>query len=641
MCSRLLTVPKLTIAVLAGLLALAPVVPAQAPPGPGTTDPEKIKGTQEENLKFFKKFADEMLRLAQRWEKSDNPDDRERAKSLRSGLELIEKKGVENLFKDLVKGLGTKNPNSGDFNTLLGKDAKLIAALQEILAVLETEDETERIRRQIKEIEEAIKAIKEVKTRQEITRAKTENPKSDGNQISKQQGDLAKDTQDIANKLGGKDTKANPNAQASKDDKSEQKPEAKPGESSPENKPDTKEIKATDKPNDGAAGDMKPDPRGGMDASADKPSDGGMAGDPKGGEPKPMNPMNPMGGDPKPMAGDPKAQGDNKGDQKPSEGKGGEAKPMSGESAMPMSGSPSASKPSSGSPSSGQPSTGQPSSGQPQPKDPAQENVQQAVPPQRGAQEDIDQNKRGDASKKQDQAIQALERALKELEKRLKQLREKELAKLLANLEERVGRMLRMQIEVKAATVNIDNGIKKNKGQKTTADFQKAQVEAEKEMAIIAEADKALKLMEGEGSAVVFAGVLREVKGDMEAVQRRLNEGRVEEQTQIIEQDIIDQLTMMKEALKKAKQDLENQQNKPPGESQPGKPNQKLIDLLNELKLVRSLQEQVNKRTIGYSKQDPGEQANDPLVQTELRQLSDRQKVLQDMIHKIHTEANQ
>lgn len=633
---RLLTVPKMTIAVLVGLLALAPVVPAQAPPGPGTTDPEKIKGTQEENLKFFKKFADEMLRLAQRWEKSDNPDDRERAKSLRAGLELIEKKGVENLFKDMVKGLGSKNPNSGDFNTLLGKDAKLIAALQEILAVLETEDETERIRRQIKEIEEAIKAIKAVKTRQEITRAKTENAKSDSNQISKQQGDIAKDTQDIANKLGGKDNKGNPNAQA-KDDKSEQKPEGKPGESSPENKPDTKENKAADKPTDGAGGDQKPDPRGGMDASADKPSDGGMGGDPKPGEQKPMNPM---GGDQKPMAGDPKAQGDNKGDQKPSAGQqGGDAKPMNGQSGMPMSGSPSASKPSSG--SSGQPSSGQPSSGQPQPKDPAQENVQQAVPPQRGAQEDIEQNKRNDASKKQDLAIQALERAIKELEKRLKQLREKELAKLLANLEERVGRMLRMQIEVKAATVNIDNGVKKNKGQKTTADIQKSQVEAEKELAIISEAEKALKLMEGEGSAVVFAGVLREVKGDMESVQRRLNEGRVEEQTQIIEHDIIDQLTMMKEALKKAKQDLENQQNKPPSDSQPGKPNQKLIDLLNELKLVKSLQEQVNKRTIGYSKQDPGEQANDPIVQAELRQLSDRQKVLQDMIHKIATQANQ
>lgn len=637
MSRRLLTVPKMTIAVLVGMVALAPVVPAQAPPGPGTTDPDKIKGTQEENLKFFKKFADEMLRLAQRWEKSDNPDDRDRAKSLRAGLELIEKKGVENLFKDLVKGLGAKNPNSGDFNTLLGKDAKLIAALQEILAVLETEDETERIRRQIKDIEEAIKEIKAVKTRQEIARAKTENSKTDSNQISKQQGDITKDTQDIANRLGGKDKKGNPNAQAGKDDKSEPKPESKPGESSPEAKPDTKENKATDKPMDGAGGEQKPmDTKGGMDASADKPSPKGEGGDPKPGDQKPMDPKGGEG-EQKPMAGDPKAQGDNKGEPKPSSGQqGGEAKPMSGESGMPMSGSPSASKP-----SSGQPSSGQPSSGQPQPKDSAQENVEQAVPPQKGAQEDIDQNKRNDASKKQDQAIQALERAIKELEKRLKQLREKELAKLLANLEERVGRMLRMQIEVKAQTVNIDNAVKKNKGQKSQAEIQKSQVEAEKEMAIIAEADKALKLMEGEGSAVVFAGVLREVKGDMESVQRRLNEGRVEEQTQIIEQDIIDQLTMMKEALKKAKQDLENQQNKPPSDSPPGKPNQKLIDLLNELKLVKSLQEQVNKRTIGYSKQDPGEQANDPLVQAELKQLSDRQRVLQDMIHKIATQANQ
>ena len=57
--------------------------------------------------------------------------------------------------------------------------------------------------------------------------------------------------------------------------------------------------------------------------------------------------------------------------------------------------------------------------------------------------------------------------------------------------------------------------------------------------------------------------------------------------------------------------------------------------------LVKSLQEQVNKRTIGYSKQDPGEQARDPIVQAELKQLSDRQRVLQDMIHKIATQANQ
>jgi hypothetical protein len=142
--------------------------------------------------------------------------------------------------------------------------------------------------------------------------------------------------------------------------------------------------------------------------------------------------------------------------------------------------------------------------------------------------------------------------------------------------------------------------------------------------------------------------VLNQVKGDMEAVEKRLQTGRVEgrnaidqaEGTQLIEEDIIEQLMMMGDALKKAKQDLENQMNKPPGEAGT-KPPTTLLDLSNELKLIKSLQEQVNKRTISYSKQDPGEQAKDPLIQGELRQLSDRQKVLQDMLHKIATEANQ
>ena len=197
-----------------------------------------------------------------------------------------------------------------------------------------------------------------------------------------------------------------------------------------------------------------------------------------GGEPKPMDdPMDPMGGDPKPMAGDSKAQGDGKGEPKPSAGQqGGDAKPMSGEmGGMPMGGSPSQLQAVSG---GGMPSAGErPASRRPasSPKDHAQENVQQAVPPQTGAQEDIRRTKRDEASKKQDEAIKQLEKALKELEKRLKQLREKELAKLLANLEERVGRMLRMQIEVKAATEGIDNGrSRRTTARRPRADIQKA-----------------------------------------------------------------------------------------------------------------------------------------------------------------------
>ena len=56
--------------------------------------------------------------------------------------------------------------------------------------------------------------------------------------------------------------------------------------------------------------------------------------------------------------------------------------------------------------------------------------------------------------------------------------------------------------------MNIDAGIRKNKNQKTTAEIQKVAGRGRQGTAIIAEAEKALKLMEGEGSAVVFAGVL-------------------------------------------------------------------------------------------------------------------------------------
>ena len=202
--------------------------------------------------------------------------------------------------------------------------------------------------------------------------------------------------------------------------------------------------------------------------------------------------------------------------------------------------------------------------------------------------------------------------------------------------------MLRMQTEVKGATEGIDKTVKALGGTPAIAEIQKSQAESDKESQIIAEAEKTLKLMEGEGTAVVFAGVLAQVKGDMEAIQKRLNEARVGEDTQQIEQDVIDQLKMMLEALKKAKQDLENK----PSDPKPSDPNakpqdKKLLDLLAELKLIKFQQETLNRRTVMHNKQDPGEQAKDPLVQAELARLAANQKVLQEMLHKIATQANQ
>ena len=665
MFRRLPTFLSLAFAATVGLFALTTVLTAQpatptTPAAPAASGADAgVKRNQEENLKLFKRFSDEVLRLAQKWEKSDSGEDKARAQSLRTALKLIEEKGVEKLFKELIEGLGSKNLNGSDFNTLLGKDKKLMDALEQILSVLNTEDEWERLKKEIADIKKAIEAIQKLKRDQENIRARTDNNKSDPNKLEKDQKDLAAKTDATAKALDkDKDGKGKPGDGGDKPDpKSETKAEPKPGENTGEAKPDTKEQKSGDKADgmgmpmagDPKAGEPKPGaPMGAMPPGGDKPAPKDGAGDPKAGDPKPGgepkppmpgNPMDPKPADAKPTSGDSKAQGTGKGEPKPSAGMpGGEGKPMGGEG-MPMDGMgqpmPGGSKPGGGAPP---PGGQQPN----KPKDPAAQEVQQAVPQQQGAEDDIKKGDPKEASKKQDIAIQHLEKALAELEKRLKQLREKELAKLLANLEERVGRMLRMQVEVKASTEGIDKTVKALGGKPAVAEIQKSQAEADKENAIIAEAEKTLKLMEGEGTAVVFAGVLNQVKGDMEAIQKRLNEARVGEDTQTIEQDVIDQLKMMLEALKKAKQDLENKPSDPkPSDPNAKKQDNKLLELLAELKLIKFQQETLNKRTVMYNKQDPGEQAKDALIQSELARLAANQKVLQEMLHKIATQANQ
>jgi len=82
---RRLPILPLTFAATLGVFALTSVLLAQ-PPKPATPEikPDDIDRVQRENAKLYQRFADELLRLAQRWEKSDNPDEKERAKSLRS-----------------------------------------------------------------------------------------------------------------------------------------------------------------------------------------------------------------------------------------------------------------------------------------------------------------------------------------------------------------------------------------------------------------------------------------------------------------------------------------------------------------------------------------------------------------------------
>ena len=350
---------------------------------------------------------------------------------------------------------------------------------------------------------------------------------------------------------------------------------------------------------------------------------------------------------PGPKADD-KSQGEGKGESKQAKGQpGGEGKPQEGKPSDSQQAKASESK-GGGSPPKPGGKPGQPGGGQPggeqQAKEqtPGREQVEEAYPHQKAAEDDLKKNDRPNAGKNEDEAIKQLAKAIEELEKRLKQLREEEMLKLLADLEARTNRMLAMQIEVYEATKAIDGTIQANM-ERTNAEVQKSQQQSDKEGQIVLEANTSLKLLESEGTAVAFARVLEEVRQDMIFVQRRLYETRVDADTQAIEQNIIALLKDMADALKKAQQEIKEQKDKPPGDQPPGeqKPqDRKLIDLLAELKLIRSLQLQVNSRTKIYGEQAGPDKPRDPLVEAELRQLSARQDKLEGMIHDIATGSN-
>src|SRR5205823_5887512 len=120
--------------------------------------------------------------------------------------------------------------------------------------------------------------------------------------------------------------------------------------------------------------------------------------------------------------------------------------------------------------------------------------------------------------------------------------------------------------------------------------------------------------------------------------------------------DIIASLEDMVEALKKARKDNQDQNKpqppKPSGPQGPPKP-QDLISEIQELKMIRAMQERVNKRTEVYGRQYDKEQLPEPpegadgkvvdhydRIKQELKDLGTRQDKIKKVTNDIYTGKN-
>lgn len=600
---------------------------------------------------------------------------------------------INKILRDGKLGLGETKLLQGKIERLANDLQELVGMMSGDPRALKNKEDRKLYEAILKNLNVAIEKQKDVLIRTELGKADPKELEKAQNEVTKLTGDISKALDKLGKgdkggeaknakgeskpgetkgsgksgeaKEGGKESKAG----EAKEGKAGEGKEGSAKGSEPKSG-DPAESKSGSKPGEGA--DPKSGAKGskGGEGAAGKPKEGAGKEGEKGKEgsakddgadknPVKEKPGEAKGGEAK-SGTDPKGPEAKSGESKkgPSpDSKGGEAKASKGgeskagpkEGGKPGAESKGESKPGESSSGKGEPKPGS-ESGEPSKssskgggddkKDQPQigkKKIDEAEGYEKAAEDYLRKKKNAEAADEAAKAGIALEAAKKEIEKLLRQTRQEELERLLAQLQARCEKMLVMQVRVYNQTVSIEkalaslDAVDPDKEDKTRQAKISAGNQGKEEGLIILEVDKALKMLEAEGSAVAFPEVFQQVKGDMELVKRRLDIADVGAVTQAVEIDIIDTLKEMVAALKKAIEDNKDKKDsKGDGKSKEGgpPPDQKLLDQIAELKMIKSMQLRVNARTSTYARlyvDREGEQARDPNIRRELRNLAERQ----------------
>jgi len=306
----------------------------------------------------------------------------------------------------------------------------------------------------------------------------------------------------------------------------------------------------------------------------------------------------------------------------------------------PQQGQPQQGQPQQGQPQQGQPQQGQPQEGEPQPAgqsdtQQASDQLQQAQQRMQQALERLEKAQREGAVEQQQQALEALEKARQQLEEILRQLREEQREQMLAMLEARFRKMLKVQTEIYEGTKRLHEVPLAQRDHNEEIEAGRL---SRHERELVREADQALRLLAADGTSLAFPEAVEQMRDDMQLVAERLLRVEVGEITQGVEEDIIAALEEMVAALEKAQKDLEAQKGKP----RPGQPTDPaLVDQLAELKMIRALQMRVNRRTDRYCKMLDGQRANQPELLEALDRLAERERRIFQATRDLHLEKNQ
>ena len=290
--------------------------------------------------------------------------------------------------------------------------------------------------------------------------------------------------------------------------------------------------------------------------------------------------------------GDREPKGDSTPDSKPGDGEPKDGESMDGKDGKSKgSGSKSEQKSSGKKKSDGK--SGE-KSGKDEPKQtPGREQLENAQQQMERALEELKEQEREKALEHEDKALEELHEAASELEEMLKQLREEEKEMLLASLEARFQRMLAAETQIQEGTVSLAAT-----PQKDWLDqyYGRCRELAQQQTELASECAQTVNLLKEDGTSVSILLAVEDIEADMGSVSGWLQESKVGDLTQSVQNDIIESLKQLIETTQKEMQEMkEQQQQSQQQEGPPQKPG--LVELMAEIKMLRNLQLQVNRRT--------------------------------------------
>ncbi len=556
---------------------------AQAPLGSsGETPVSQRLSSQQRSIANRVADLENLLLRSSELEAAENPT---RASLLRRAVQLSKQVQLASSLAAAAEKLGGEQYSDAIAQQQLAKKN-----LAQILTLLQSENRGERVREEREQVRRWIEETDRLLRMQGALRGRTEG----GQQLDaaqRNQEQLKAKASEIADDLLGEETdpsdvnNSKENADAASEPAQDTSKETKPGEQPPQKQEgkDGKEGTDENKTGESETGEDTPDQQ------SSKSEDGEQAGSPNGSQ-----------------------------SQESSEGQQDHQQPSDGDSKQTDETEP--------------------------PKTPTQkagERLRNAQQKMQEAQQELENAKRDGAVEKQREAEEELRDAVAELEQILQQLREEEIERSLESLEARLRNMLSMQTGIVEETRRLNEISGGEPNRQVAIRASKLSLEEQK---VLRAGERAFSLLREEGSSAAFPEAIEQVNADIGSVIERLSGGDVSALTLLIEEDIVSALEEMIASLVAVqKENREKKQQEQQGGGGGGGGGQQgerpLVNKLAELRLVKTLQLRINRRTESMSKlldaSDTKGQVTEAEVLREVRELAERELKIQRVTLKI------